>query len=88
MSKLAPEIQELISTPLRKRLFQIINSQKGGFTFTDIYAALEKKSVDMSAASVQNFLKSLSYRGYLTEYTRKESKTAGRSTIHFKRASI
>lgn len=84
MRKLPPEIQELISTPIRERIFQIINSQKEGFTFLDIHQELEHKQVDVSLTSVQNFIKSLSYRGYLKEYPLKESKTAGRSTIHFK----
>ena len=84
MSKLPPEIQELISTPIREQIFKIINTQKDGFTFLDIHQALEKKRVDVSMTSVQNFIKSLSYRGYLKESPLKESKTAGRSTIHFK----
>ncbi|MEQ8426042.1 MAG: transcriptional repressor [Cyclobacteriaceae bacterium] len=87
MSELPPRIQELISTPIREKIFKLIDSQKDGFTFQEVYKALEKREVDVSVTSVQNFLKSLSYRGYLKEYTVKDNKTRGRSTIHYKKTS-
>ncbi len=78
-------IKDLISTPAREEIFKMVSNQRDGFTFHDIFTALEKKKVNVSMTSVQNFLKALSYRGYLKEYTLKETKTAGRSTIHFKK---
>lgn len=85
MNDLPPRIRELISTPTRKEIFKSITRQKDGFTFLDVFTTLEKKQVNVSITSVQNFLKALSYRGYLREYTLKETKTPGRSTIHFKK---
>lgn len=85
MSDLPPRIKELISTPTRAEIFKTITHQKDGFTFLDVFTTLEKKQVNVSITSVQNFLKALSYRGYLREYTLKETKTPGRSTIHYKK---
>jgi len=85
MSELPPRIQELISTPTRQQIFDVIVTQKDGFTFSDVFTALEAKKVDVSITSVQNFLKALCYRRFLKEYNLKESKTPGRSTIHYKR---
>ena len=85
MRGLPPEIRELISTPIRKEIFKTINGQKDGFTFHELFRAINKKGIAASATSVQNFLKSLRYRGYLEEYSLKETKTAGRSTIHYRR---
>ncbi|MGE0589407.1 MAG: transcriptional repressor [Cyclobacteriaceae bacterium] len=85
MSELPPSIQELISTPIRKEIFKMVNLQKDGFTFHELYSSLEKKNINVSVTSVQNFLKALHYRGYLKEYALKENKTPGRSTIHYKK---
>jgi len=85
MSDIPLRIKELISTPTREEIFKMIANQKDGFTFLDVYQALERNKVNVSITSVQNLLKALSYRGYLKEYTLKESKTPGRSTIHYKR---
>lgn len=86
MSRLPPEIKELISTPIRKEIFKTIKSQKDGFTFHELFSVVKKKGITASITSVQNFLKSLRYRGYLEEYSLKETKTAGRSTIHYRRS--
>lgn len=86
MSELPPGVQELISTPTREKIFKMIASQPDGFTLQVIHTALINQKVDISLASVQNILKSLSYRGYLKVYTLKETKTRGRSTVHYKKA--
>jgi len=85
MSELPPRVQELISTPTREEIFKMIASQQDGFTFHDVYTALESEGISVSITSVQNLLKALSYRGYLKEYTLKKTKTPGRSTIHYKK---
>jgi len=85
MSEHPFQIRDLISTPTREEIFKMVSSLKDGFTFLDVYTALEKEKVNVSITSVQNFLKALSYRGYLKEYTIKETKTPGRSTIHYKK---
>ena len=86
MSELKPWIKELISTPKREQIFKIISNQKDGFTFHDVYASVEEHNITASVTSVQNFLKALSYRGFLEEYPLKENKTPGRSTIHYKKS--
>ena len=86
MSDVPPKIQELISTPTRKEIFDTIVNQKDGFTFFDVLRTLENNNINVSLTSVQNLVKALSFRGYLEEYTLKDSKTAGRSTIHFKKS--
>jgi len=63
----------------------MVSSLKDGFTFLDVFTALERQGVNVSITSVQNFLKALCYRGYLKEYNIKETKTPGRSTIHYKK---
>ena len=85
MNKLSPSIQELISTPVRKEIFNTVNLLKGDFTFIQLYQALEKRQVTVSVTSVQNLLKALNYRGYLREYTIKENKSPGRSTIYYRK---
>ncbi len=86
MSGLPREIKELISTPIRKEIFKAINGQKDGFTRFQLFREIERKRLNVSITSIQNLLKSLSYRGYLEEYTLKETKSAGRSTIHYRRS--
>ena len=83
MSKFTREIRELISTPIKKKIFKAINSQKDGFTRYQLFSDIERKRLNVSIASIQNLLKSLSNRGYLEEHPLKETKTAGRSTIHY-----
>lgn len=85
MNELPPRVRELISTPTREDIFKIIASQQDGFTFQDVFSALKNKGVNVSITSVQNLLKALSYRGYLKDYPLKKTKTAGRSTIHYKK---
>ena len=87
MSDLKPWIKDLISTPQREKIFKIISHQKDGFTFHDVYTSVEKDKITASITSVQNFLKALSYRGFLKEYPLKENKTPGRSTIHYKKSN-
>lgn len=85
MSNLPLRIQELISTPTRKEIFKTIKLQKDGFSFQDLYSALEEKKVNVSITSVQNMLKALYYRGYLKEIAIKDNKKRGRSIIHYKK---
>lgn len=86
MSGLPPEIRELISTPIRAEIFKTIGSQEDGFTKEELLKSLKSKNIQVSIALVQNLLKALSYRGYLQAYALKETKTAGRSTIHYRRS--
>ena len=87
MSKLSPKIDELISTPIRKEIFKVIGMQKDGFTKEELLNALRNKNIRASMALVQNLLKALRYRGYLQAHALKETQTAGRSTIHYRKAS-
>ncbi|MEQ9591209.1 MAG: transcriptional repressor [Cyclobacteriaceae bacterium] len=85
MSDLPQRVQELISTPTREQLFKIVSTQEAGFTFSDVYKATQENDLEVSVTSVQNFLRALCYRGYLKERNIKETKSRGRSTIHYQR---
>lgn len=86
MSELPPRVRELITTPHREEIFKVIATQEDGFTLHGLHATLKGMKINASIASVQNLLKSLSYRGYLETYDIKVNKTRGRSTVHYKKA--
>lgn len=83
MSGDSPQIAELISTPLRRQIFKIIKAKPKDFTFNELYAELSTRKIEVSIASVKNLLIALCHRGYLRENMVKETKSRGRSTIHY-----
>lgn len=83
MTRVSPQLSELISTPLRRQIFKIINAQRKGFTFNELYTELGNQKIEVSIASVKNLVIALCHRGYLLENTVKETKSRGRSTIHY-----
>lgn len=79
------DIQDLINTPERLRIFEAITSQdKLTFTSKDVQYQLRQGGVNIRITTVQNLLRGLCYRGYLEQFSVKTSTTRGRSTLHFK----
>jgi Fe2+ or Zn2+ uptake regulation protein len=80
------DIQDLINTPERLRIFKAVTEQDTTFTSTDVQFHLQKDGTNIRITTIQNLLRGLCYRGYLEQFSIKTTTTRGRSTIHFKKA--
>ena len=81
-------IDDLINSPQRIKIFQLILLHQDTFTIKDVQIQLIKSGTEITTTTIQNLLRALCYRGYLEQFSVKMTPTRGRSTIHFKKSEM
>jgi len=81
MKSYPKNIEDLLQSDLRKKIFKEITLQSGRFSIMDLSVVLNEKGIKVSRNTLQQFLQSLLIRGFLRTYNQRDTQGRGRSRL-------